>query len=344
MKQNYLKKIFFCFLLISNISYGQLVTTIDFENELDGYSPSTTTGSSNSYRILFNRANYNLPSVTNQDGYYWAAEDIPSWAPNPYLNLNQIDVSGATAFIFSIDMTTRHFNDWDDTDELLITYSIDGGTYQNLMWIQNTEDGSEFNTPAALDIDFDGEGDCSTENTLPALITGSSSSGCNVSSSNFKTFTTNSISLTSNSTLDIKLQFNGLTSQAEGIYLDNIMITQSVPSVITWTGSSNSDWGTSENWDSGVPSSSDNVTIPDVTNAPIIDGSTNVSVNDLTITEPDGLTINSDGSLIVSGISSGNVTYKRNLASTNWYLVSSPVSGETYDDAYVTANSIASST
>ncbi len=344
MKQNYLKKIFFCFLLISNISYGQLVTTIDFENELDGYSPSTTTGSSGSYRVLFNRANYNLPSVTNQDGYYWAAEDIPSSAPNPYLNLNQIDVSGATAFIFSIDMTTRHFNDWDDTDELLITYSIDGGTYQNLMWIQNTEDGSEFNTPAALDIDFDGEGDCSTENTLPALITGSSSSGCNVSSSNFKTFTTNSISLTSNSTLDIKLQFNGLTSQAEGIYLDNIMITQSVPSVITWTGSSNSDWATSENWDSGVPSSSDNVTIPDVTNAPIIDGSTNVSVNDLTITEPDGLTINSDGSLIVSGISSGNVTYKRNLASTNWYLVSSPVSGETYDDAYVTANSIASST
>ena len=140
------------------------------------------------------------------------------------------------------------------------------------------------------------------------------------------------------------MQFNGLTSQAEGIYLDNIMITQSVPSVITWTGSSNSDWATSENWDSGVPSSSDNVTIPDVTNAPIIDGSTNVSVNDLTITEPDGLTINSDGSLIVSGISSGNVTYKRNLASTNWYLVSSPVSGETYDDAYVTANSIASST
>jgi hypothetical protein len=344
MKQNYLLKIVFCFLLISYDSYGQLVTTIDFENELDGYTPSTTSGSSNSYRIIFNRANYNLPNVTNQDGYYWAAEDIPSSAPNPYLNLNQIDVSGATSFIFSIDMTTRHFNDWDDTDELLITYSIDGGTYQNLMWIQNTEDGDAYNTPAALDIDFDGEGDCSTENTLPALITGSSSSGCNVSSSNFKTFTTNSISLTSNSTLDIKLQFNGLTSQAEGIYLDNIMITQSVPSVITWTGSSNSDWATSENWDSGVPSSSDNVTIPDVTNAPIIDGSTNVSVNDLTITEPDGLTINSDGSLIVSGISSGNVTYKRNLASTNWYLVSSPVSGETYDDAYVTANSIASST
>ncbi len=31
------------------------------------------------------------------------------------------------------------------------------------------------------------------------------------------------------------------------------------------------------------------------------------------------------------------------LTTTNWYLVSSPVTGETYDDDYVTANSIASS-
>ena len=116
------------------------------------------------------------------------------------------------------------------------------------------------------------------------------------------------------------------------------------PSLITWTGSYNSDWATAENWDSGVPSSSDNVTIPDVTNAPIINGSTNASVNDLTITEPEGLTINSGGSLIVSGTSTGNVTYNRNLASPNWYLVSSPVIGETYDDAYVTANSISSGT
>ena len=56
------------------------------------------------------------------------------------------------------------------------------------------------------------------------------------------------------------------------------------------------------------------------------------------------MSINSGGSLIVSGTSSGNVTYNRNLATTNWYLVSSPVAGETYDDAYVTANSIASGT
>ena len=342
MKQNYLKKIFFCFLLISNISYGQLVTTIDFETENSGYTVSSTTGSG--FTDVFNRSNSSLTNVTNQDGYFWAVEDFPDGFTNPYLTLNQINVSGATSFTFSIDMTSHHYDDWDTSDELLITYSVDGGTYQNLMWVQSTEDGTDFNEPAALDIDFDGTGDCSTENTLPALTPGSGGGGCVVSSSNFKRFITNSISLSSNTTLDIKLQFNGFTAGDEGIYIDNIIITESAPSVITWTGSSNSDWATAGNWDSGVPSSSDNVTVPEVANAPIISGSTNASVNDLTITESDGLTINSGGSLIVSGTSTGNVTYNRNLASTNWYLVSSPVSGETYDDAYVTANSIASST
>ena len=45
MKQKYFLKIAFCFLLISNFSYGQLVTTIDFETEDDGYTPSIQTGS-----------------------------------------------------------------------------------------------------------------------------------------------------------------------------------------------------------------------------------------------------------------------------------------------------------
>ena len=93
-----------------------------------------------------------------------------------------------------------------------------------------------------------------------------------------------------------------------------------------------------------MPTSSLDATIPDVTNAPIISASTGAAVKDLTINESDGLTISSGGSIIVSGTSSGNITYNRTLATTNWYLVSSPVVGETYDNAYVTANSIASGT
>ena len=112
----------------------------------------------------------------------------------------------------------------------------------------------------------------------------------------------------------------------------------------TWTGASNTDWATAGNWDSGVPSNSNNVTVPDVANAPIIGATTGAVTNDLTITEPDGINIIAGGSLIVSGTSSGNITYTRNLATTNWYLVSSPVVGQTYNDAYVTANGIASGT
>lgn len=62
------------------------------------------------------------------------------------------------------------------------------------------------------------------------------------------------------------------------------------------------------------------------------------------ITTVDGTELNAGASLIAEGTSTvtGNVTYNRNLATTNWYLMSSPVVGETYDDAYVTANGIAS--
>ena len=112
---------------------------------------------------------------------------------------------------------------------------------------------------------------------------------------------------------------------------------------ITWDGSASSDWAAAANWDiNTVPSATDNVIIPDVTNAPIIGAITGAEINNLTITEPDGINITSGGSLIVNGTSSGNITYNRTLATTNWYLVSSPVAGETYDNDYVTENGIAS--
>ena len=55
------------------------------------------------------------------------------------------------------------------------------------------------------------------------------------------------------------------------------------------------------------------------------------------------MSINSGGSLIVSGTSSGNITYTRNLATTNWYLISSPVSGQDID-TFASAAGLASGT
>jgi uncharacterized repeat protein (TIGR02543 family) len=200
---------FFCL----SLGLGQ-VTTIDFETAGVGYTSSGTTGSG--FTDVFNRSN---PNIGGNSSFIWSVEDLP--LTNPSITLDQIDITGATDFTFSIDMLAHHFNDWDDDDELLITYSIDGGTYQNLMWVQNA--GGTFNEAASLDTNFDGHGDCGT-GVLPALSTGNS--GCNVTSNTFATFVTSPITLSGNSTLDIELQFNGLDATDEGIYIDNIVITE----------------------------------------------------------------------------------------------------------------------
>ena len=201
---------------------AQELTVIDFEVEEEGYETPLSVFGSN-FTDVFNRTDIDLPNCTNEDGFYWAVEDLQ--VVNPQLNLNSIDVSGLNYFLFSIDLLAHHYNDWDASDEFLITYSLDGGEYQNLMWVQSSDDGSSFNEPAALDIDFNGEGDCGNGTTLPSLTTGTGNSGCVVSSSNFETFTSGVINLSGNSTLNIKLQFNGFTSTDEGLYFDNITIS-----------------------------------------------------------------------------------------------------------------------
>ena len=100
------------------------------------------------------------------------------------------------------------------------------------------------------------------------------------------------------------------------------------------------DWNNTENWSfNTIPINGDDV----IVNAgKTINTSQNISLGEIILENNSSLVISSGGSLIVSGTSSGNVTYNRDLATTNWYLVSSPFVGETYDDAYVTANGIAS--
>ena len=111
---------------------------------------------------------------------------------------------------------------------------------------------------------------------------------------------------------------------------------------LTWTGSVSNDWNTAGNWNKGVlVNNKSNITIPSgLTSYPTITGA--VTIN--------SIIINSGASLIAKDATSftGTVTYNRNVnfVSGNlkgWYLMSSPVVGETYNDTYVTANSIANS-
>ncbi|WP_170063276.1 T9SS type A sorting domain-containing protein [Polaribacter porphyrae] len=109
-------------------------------------------------------------------------------------------------------------------------------------------------------------------------------------------------------------------------------------STLTWDGSSSNDWATAANWTPAtIPGSGTDVTIPSgLTNYPTASGA--VTVNTVTMA--------SGTSLIANSTFAGAVTYNRTVQFVSgnlkgWYLMASPVSGETYDNDYVTANNIA---
>ena len=124
-----------------------------------------------------------------------------------------------------------------------------------------------------------------------------------------------------------------------------------------WTGTTDTDWNDNTNWQDGFDNDCTlDVTIPSVTNHPVIDASSEFTVDNLTIdagasliieggltvegnlTTNDGLTLNSGGSIIVDGTSTGNLTYNRSLANADeYYYVSPPLEGETIED-YITNN------
>lgn len=76
-------------------SYSQ-ITTIDFETSGNGYTPSATAGSG--FTDVFNRSN---PNIGGNSTYMWSVEDLP--LTNPYIDLDQIDITGSTGFTFAID-------------------------------------------------------------------------------------------------------------------------------------------------------------------------------------------------------------------------------------------------
>lgn len=103
-----------------------------------------------------------------------------------------------------------------------------------------------------------------------------------------------------------------------------------IPSISNWTGTTSTDWHTASNWDTGlIPSETDDIIIPSgLTNYPTI--SSNVTVK--------SITINSGASLIANANVTGTTTFERNLPTNNWYLVASPVIGETIEDIIANHN------
>ncbi|MGD9030735.1 MAG: DNRLRE domain-containing protein, partial [Anaerolineae bacterium] len=86
--------------------------------------------------------------------------------------------------------------------------------------------------------------------------------------------------------------------------------TTAAPGPKTWDGSVSSDWHTAANWTpSGVPTSNDDVTIPDVTNDPVM-ATSDAQVNSLTVHEGAMLDL-TDRTLTVEGTLTNNGTLKQ---------------------------------
>lgn len=146
-----------------------------------------------------------LPSGT----FYFTAEDMDGDG-NPAVNTKSysINIAGYNNLNFSVYLAEDDDGtdeDWDAPDYLRITYSIDAGSPNNLLWIEN--DGSTFNSAPLVDTDFDGTGD-GTEitETFQQFSAGIAGTG---------------------STLDLVFEF-ALDSGDEDISIDNVLVTGDV--------------------------------------------------------------------------------------------------------------------
>ena len=87
------------------------------------------------------------------------------------------------------------------------------------------------------------------------------------------------------------------------------------------------------NWTSDVvPGVNDDVVIPS-------NGAVNIT-GDLTVKS---MSIAAGASIISDGSITGSISYTRNIPTTNWYLISSPVDGQD-KDAFVAASNVATGT
>ena len=225
------------------------------------------------------------------------------------------------------------------------TVAVSNSLFYNNLSNNGTGSPSDFNASGTPTLSFTnslGEYGNNIDNTTGSIINNAGavgmSAGANLVTSN----------LTWNGTLN-KVTFTAPTLLANTTPIDFGSDKSDVGAwdskINLFRGTTNSDWATGTNWSStAAPTSLENVTLLSDSPVLVIGGATNATINNLSVSASSSLTINSGGVLIVNGTSSGNVTYNRNLATTNWYLVSSPVSGQAYNDGYVTANDIASGT
>ena len=258
------------------------------------------------------------------------------------------DNSGDTGVSASIQTTNIHAGD--GSNALEVTSVDTGGEWNIKVWSTTKSFDGDNSTPITVTVSFWAKTDDAAPGSevgtgdmrLIVKDTGSSNLGNQVNRVLLttgawvyitKTFT---FAAAADYSLSLNLEFGKLDgiTQIDGI-TSSVTGGATLASGITWNGNTDNDWNTTTNWTpERLPTAADAYTIipAGLTNYPTLGSA--VDINSVTMAN--------GSSLISTSTFSGSITYTRNLATTNWYLISSPVVGQTYNDAYVTANGIAS--
>ena len=214
--------------------------------------------------------------ITGIDGsYFFGAQDIDGGATLPVsLSTISVDVSSLNSvdFVIALAEDADGSNlDWDNSDYVHITYALDGGADQNLLWIESNEDNGTFNSPAAEDTDFDGIGDGTI---LTDVLTDFNKT----------------IDVSAASSIEITIEFS-LNSGDEDIALDNIRLVDGFVASPTVTITSPSDGQT-------LAPGTTNVDIEFITNNLATGDQVEITVNSTTtpnVTSPFNITNTTDG-------------------------------------------------
>ena len=336
----FLKKLSYNFLLVLalicfNSSFGQIISQYIETNsgttpkgiEIWNNTGSTLNFSSNNL-VIEKGTNGGSPSTD-------ATVDSGTLAAGVVMVIGSSDIGTylTNQGLTGITFVTKGFT-FNGDDALVVKY---GGTITDMFGLSGNDPGTHWS----------GSG-VSTKNSNIRLIDETDSAGSGISTGDTDGWTDPSSRFVDDGYTPSDA--DGLTGFGEA------------PITTAWDGSTNTAWGTAANWSNGVPAATSNISIPNVTNDPVI-SSTGIQVTNLTVESSGVLTINAGkdltlsgdfsnsgtvtmssdadeySSLIVEGTSSGDITYNVWVASTTtWDLVGSPVNGASVDATSLASN------
>lgn len=264
--------------------------------------------------IIISEIMYNTPSTDDE------------WIELYNANGSSVDISGWTLEYNSNTFTFPGSTTFADNSYIVIAVGSNGDDTFNI----DNPFTPDFNN---LSVTNELVASTSSTNKLPnsTNTVALKSSGTTIDS---VTYSSSDISSTNGSGSSYEIISTGSDNSATSSNWQASAINGGSPKRISgtvWTGATSSDWLVG-NFSNGLPTTTSDVSIPaGLTFYPTV--SSAITVN--------AINIESGATLIATNTFTGTVNYNRTLDNdSQWYLMSSPVVGEMYDDAWNTANSI----